>query len=137
VGTSGGARAALATVQAGNLQLRWFVPLIGEQPCAWLRWSTAHAVFSYLVDIGQGKQVSWGSTSLDPEHHKATEALLVESQALDYGAVFAELAVANAQYVYNEAVPSCLSGIAVEQVRLIAVCDGLFAGVPTPGQQAH
>lgn len=134
--TPSDAMVAVTTLQSGPLQVRWFVPLIDELPCAWMRWSAAQATFGCLLDIGEGRQVTWTQLPLPPQAHEAVEKGLAQMQVRDHAQLLVECAVLNAQFAYDDTVPTCLPGVAVTQVRCIAVTDGLTgAAQAAPAEQ--
>jgi len=130
---------AVTTLQAGPLQVRWFVPLIDERPRAWVRWSVDHSMLGCLLEIGEGRQVTWCQMPLSFAGREVLEKVLAKPFKVDYAKLFVECAVLNAQFAYDDTVPTCVPGVPVTQVRCIAVTDGLTetAQAAPAEQQTH
>lgn len=127
-----GAIVAVSTLQANELQLRWYVPLIDSRPREWLRWSIAHSTLAALLEIGVGRQVTWCSLPLPFEPRRELEELLATPGNIDCAAAFAEAAMVNGYFAYDDAVSSCVPQVEVKQVRVVSVCDGLYSALQTP-----
>lgn len=123
--TPSGIAVAVATLQAGSLQLRWFIPLVDERPHAWLQWSIEHARIAHLLNIGEGKQVTWCQMPLVFEQADTLKARLEAPRAVNFVSAFSECALLNARFAHIDAVPTCIPHVSVRTVRVFAVTDGL------------
>jgi hypothetical protein len=121
-----GVLVAVSTFQAGPMQLRWFVPLVDERPRAWLQWSIAHSTVAALLEVGDGRQVTWCHLPLPFDRRAELEELLAQPITAECADAFTEAAAVNAHFAQDDAVPSCVPGVQVTQVRVVAVCDGLY-----------
>lgn len=120
-----GAMLAVATVQAGDFQLRTAVPLVDALSYAWLDSYVPHGELRWLIEVPERRQAALVRTLCPPKDVDGLRATLARARTPSAEELVMNLGDACGRLVLPNALDSCSPGVAVKQVHVAMVWPAL------------
>lgn len=119
-----GVMLAVPTLQVDNLQVRIAVPLFDDKACSWANWCVRAQRVRWLVDIEEVNQTALVDLQQDfPEPRVVLELIERSQRDADMEALARDMVSAVAALAGDDAIPSCVGGMQVRDVKLGVVGD--------------
>lgn len=125
-----GAMLAIATIQAGGLQLRTLVPFVDPVALAWLDSCVKHGGFGWLVDVHDRDETILLTTDYSLTDHEELGSLAARGRRPSDEELAFNLAMCSIKLANPKAVASSLAQVDVSRVHVCTVWQPLEDPAP-------